>query len=198
MFSNQGGLKLHSDPSAKKTKASARDRVAEFKQKCGMVLTELALPVSLYGATGKDRFRKPRTGMWDEMCADLGLGKDDVDFEHSFFVGDAAGRAPYVKSGKTVPKDFSCSDRNMAANIGIAFQTPEEYFHDESPLPFKRGFDLADHPFSPPKTEEVFKKGNGKEVVVFCGPPGAGKSTFFRDHLEVHEIKRINQDTLKT
>jgi hypothetical protein len=40
------------------------------------------------------------------------------------FVGDAAGRAKNWAPG--MPKDFNCSDRMFAENIGVAFQTPEE------------------------------------------------------------------------
>ena len=32
-----------------------------------------------------------------------------------------------------IPQDFSCSDRLFAANIGIAFHTPEEFFLGHKP-----------------------------------------------------------------
>ncbi|CAK7206598.1 DNA kinase/phosphatase Pnk1 [Sporothrix eucalyptigena] len=199
IFSNQGGLVLHPEADTKKakSKSSGKDRVAEYKQKCAAVLTDLGLPVTLYAATGKDRFRKPRPGMWEEMVKDLGLAEKDVDLESSFFVGDAAGRVPYLKNGKTVPKDFSCSDRNLAANVGVRFETPEEYFLGESPREFVRGFDLGEHPFAE-AASPTFIKSDGQEMVVFCGPPGAGKSTFFRTHLEPLGFERVNQDTLKS
>jgi hypothetical protein len=41
----------------------------------------------------------------------------------SFFCGDAAGRKR--SNGK---KDFSCSDRLFAINLGLKFYTPEERF----------------------------------------------------------------------
>src|SRR5690348_10689131 len=50
------------------------------------------------------------------------------------YVGDAAGRAAGWKAGRK--KDFSCSDRKFAANVGIAFHTPEEFFLDEAPAAF--------------------------------------------------------------
>lgn len=46
------------------------------------------------------------------------------------FVGDAAGRQAGWKVG--AKKDFSCTDRCFAVNVGIAFKTPEEYFLGQS------------------------------------------------------------------
>lgn len=222
IFSNQGGLALHPDPKKKApAKGNGRDRVADYKQKCAAVLTELGLPVTLYAATGKDRFRKPRPGMWEEMVADLtsrvkdesskgdgsgrasGNDKQDasgtVDLASSFFVGDAAGRPATLHNGKTIPKDFSCSDRNLAANVGVRFETPEEHFLGEAARDFARGFNLEDHPFATSETDTTsFTQGPTQELVVFCGPPGAGKSTFFRAHLEPLGFARVNQDTLKS
>ncbi|CAK7270825.1 DNA kinase/phosphatase Pnk1 [Sporothrix epigloea] len=217
IFSNQGGLVLHPEADSKKEKGKApskpkagvQDRVASYKQKCAAVLTELGLPTTLYAATGKDRFRKPRPGMWQEMIKDLGLSGEGhehhpgLDLAGSFFVGDAAGRVAHVRNGKLVPKDFSCSDRNLAANVGVRFETPEEYFLGEAPREFARGFDLAEYPFvgtavPAAAPAPIFTKGDGQELVVFCGPPGAGKSTFARLHMEPLGFERVNQDTLKS
>ena len=64
-------------------------------------------------AFGKDEYRKPETGMWDFYTKNR-----NVNYDESFYVGDAAGRK----------KDFSDSDLKFAENIGITFYTPEEYF----------------------------------------------------------------------
>jgi bifunctional polynucleotide phosphatase/kinase len=70
--------------------------------------------------------------MWVEMLDDYDLDRPGaVNMEESLFVGDAAGR----------DRDHSCSDRNMASNVGIQFQTPEEFFLGEEAKPFKRTFD---------------------------------------------------------
>ncbi|KAK0611859.1 polynucleotide kinase 3 phosphatase-domain-containing protein [Immersiella caudata] len=198
IFTNQGGLTLHPDPKSKAPK-SQRSRVPAFKQKCNAVLAQLDIPITLYGATAKDIYRKPRTGMWKEMKEDYDLADADIDHTNSIFVGDAGGRAAEVKSGTTVLKDFSCSDRNLAHNIGIEFKTPEEFFLGEAPRVFSREMNLADFPFP---SQEVgvaaFEKKNKQDIVLFVGPPGAGKSTFFWKQLKPLRYERVNQDQLKS
>lgn len=203
IFSNQGGLTL--DPDPKPTKA-AKDikRLDAWKEKIAMVLAQLDLPVSLYAATGKDSFRKPSLGMWKAMCEDFedfDAKVDNVDKERSFFVGDAGGRIPQPKSAgkKAIAKDFSCSDRNFAHNVGIKFLTPEEFFLDEPARPFRRAFDLDDYPCDlTAESGMQFKKKWDCELVVFCGPPGAGKSLFYSTYLKDLGYVRVNQDILKS
>ncbi|KAJ9130538.1 Polynucleotide kinase 3 phosphatase [Coniochaeta hoffmannii] len=198
ILTNQGGLTLHPDPNSKAPKRNSTERVSNFKQKVNAVLTQLDIPLTLYGATGKDIFRKPRTGMWKEMCKDYGLDESDIDLQNSIFVGDAGGRKAYLKGGKAIPKDFSCSDRNLAENIGIPFKAPEEFFLGENPRDFARDFDLVNFPFAGDHEEIKFEKKNDQELVLFCGPPGAGKSTFFWKHLKPLGFERVNQDLLKS
>lgn len=198
ILSNQGGLTLHPDPKSKAPKNLIKNRLSSFKQKCSAVLAQLDIPLTLYAATGKDMCRKPRTGMWAEMCDDYDLAEPDVDLENSIFVGDAGGRAALVKGTTTIPKDFSCSDRNLAHNVGIPFRTPEEFFLKEPPRDFTREFDLSQFPFvGDDENESTFEKKNKQEVVLFCAPPGAGKSTFYWTQLKPLGYARINQDTLK-
>ncbi|OTB04071.1 hypothetical protein M426DRAFT_262551 [Hypoxylon sp. CI-4A] len=204
ILSNQGGLTLHPDPKSKAPKAGLAKKVNNFKQKCNSILTQLDLPTTIYAATGRDIFRKPRTGMWTELCADYDIPTDDVDLANSIFVGDAGGRTAQLKDSKTgaaaVAKDFSCSDRNFAHNVGIAYTTPEEYFLGEAPREFAREFDLASYSYPEEDVDGgiVFEKTNKQDIVLFCGPPGAGKSTLYWRHLKPLGYERVNQDTLKT
>lgn len=196
ILSNQGGMTLHFDSNHRGPKTTKR--VPEFKQKCSAVLNHLDLPVTLYAATGKDIYRKPRTGMWDQLLQDKGLDASEVNLEESFFVGDAGGRTAVYSSGSVIAKDFSCSDRNFAHNVGIDYKTPEEYFLGESPRKFEREFDLQKFPFEEEAMEHVFEKKNMQDIVLSCGPPGSGKSTFYWKCLQPLGYERVNQDTLKT
>ncbi|KAH7356726.1 polynucleotide kinase 3 phosphatase [Rhexocercosporidium sp. MPI-PUGE-AT-0058] len=192
VVSNQGGISLKPDTKAPGTSVS---KLVSFKTKVSAVFGQLDIPISIYAATGKDMYRKPRTGMWTELLEDYGIRPDDLDVENSIFVGDAGGREAF--NGQ--PKDFSCSDRNFAHNVGIKFYTPEEYFLGEAPRPFTRTFDPSEYlGVSAEEAIEPYKKKNPCDIVLFCGSPAAGKSTFYWKNLEPLGYTRINQDILKT
>ncbi|PKS12283.1 hypothetical protein jhhlp_001583 [Lomentospora prolificans] len=203
IISNQGGLQLHYDPKSKAPKARSTTRVTAFKQKCSAVLSHLDIPTTVYAATGRDIFRKPRTGIWAEICEDYDLNPKDIDIENSFYVGDAGGRIAEIggsNQGLVTAKDFSCSDRDFAHNVGIPFLTPEEYFLGLPPREFRRDFDLEHFPFPEESDDKIpmFSTKNKQDLVIFCGPPGAGKSTFYHRYLKPLGYERVNQDTLKT
>jgi len=48
---------------------------------------------------------------------------------------------------------------------------------------------VAVNTFTPPATPEI---------VMFCGSPGSGKSSFYWKHLQPFGYGRVNQDILKT
>ncbi|QSZ31625.1 hypothetical protein DSL72_001192 [Monilinia vaccinii-corymbosi] len=189
VISNQVGISLKTDPKSPKA------RLAEFKTKVSAVFNNLDIPVSIYAATEKDIYRKPRTGMWKELLEDYNIhAPGDLNLQESIFVGDAAGRQ--ASTGHS--KDFSCSDRNFAENVGITFYTPEEYFLKEPPRPFTRTFEPGDYSSGNITVPPKYTKDNEIEVVILCGSPGAGKSTFYWKQLEPLGYARVNQDVLKT
>jgi DNA 3'-phosphatase len=105
LLSNQGAVNLRND---QKTVKADQKNLSNFKARVLSVFRQLDVPVSIYAATDKDEFRKPRVGMWKTMLGDYGLDiSEGIDFANSFFVGDAAGR----EAVKGRAKDFSCSDR---------------------------------------------------------------------------------------
>lgn len=201
ILSNQAAVNLKSDP---KMPNGGMRSLNNLRAKANAVFKALDLPVSLYAATEKDTFRKPRTGMWKQLLSDYGVSGDEtgeVDLEGSVFVGDAAGRDADPKAGRK--KDHSCSDRDFATNVGIGFSTPEEFFLGEEVKPFTRTFEPAKYldaevMVQTDSTPIVFSKKNELELVLFCGSPGAGKSTFYWTHLQRLGYERVNQDLLKT
>ncbi|XP_066299427.1 bifunctional polynucleotide phosphatase/kinase-like [Branchiostoma lanceolatum] len=185
LFTNQGGIE------------KGRQDVKGLLQKIEDVISALGIPVQVFISTGESEYRKPSTEMWEYMEREANQGVA-VDRNSCTYVGDAAGRAKEWAPGK--PKDFNCSDRKFAANLGVKFFTPEEFFMGEEPAPFEwRTFDpkdfLTNHPAAKVTTEYHSKK---QEVVVLVGPPAGGKSTFCKRHLAAHGYTAINRDTLKT
>eukprot|EP01027_Heterolobosea_sp_BB2_P014464 GEZU01020775.1.p1 GENE.GEZU01020775.1~~GEZU01020775.1.p1 ORF type:complete len:257 (+),score=90.15 GEZU01020775.1:693-1463(+) len=135
--------------------------------------------------------------MWDYM-EQYCNGDLKVDKAASFYVGDAAGRPKDWKP--KAKKDFSCSDRKFAANIGIAFHTPEEFFLGEKPCT-KFSWEGIDPSkitteIEPYKTETLVS--NQQEMVLFVGFPASGKSTFAKRHFLPKGYVHINMDTLGT
>ncbi len=109
ILSNQGGISLKSDPKSVK---GDQKRLADFKRKVASVFNQLNLPISIYAATARDQYRKPRTGMWTEVLEDHDLERaESLDLDSSLFVGDAGGRLSIGGAGT----DHACSDRYVYA-----------------------------------------------------------------------------------
>ncbi|CAJ0572136.1 unnamed protein product, partial [Mesorhabditis spiculigera] len=186
-FSNQSGIsKGHITPEA-------------FKGKIEAIARKLGVPIQVFLAQSKSRFRKPCTGMWEyflEHCND-GL---EVDMKESYFVGDAAGRH---KTKSRPKKDHAMADRLFARNVGLKFYTPEQYFLGEKeeepwgPISFEAAeYTAKALPLLEPKDSSLASQ--EKEVIVLVGFPGSGKSTLARKLAEDHGYKVVNRDTLGT
>lgn len=184
-FTNQAGIE--------KLKTKAEDITKKVEDMIG----ELAIPVLCFVCTGSNQYRKPSTNMWDFFVKNANGGVK-VDLKKSRYVGDAAGRAKNWAPGK--PKDFSCSDRMFAANIGIDFATPEEFFLGEKPAPFNWGspdpLKYLKTPKPLPGSKDFISK--NQELVILVGCPASGKSTFRKTYFEPHGYIAVNRDTLGT
>ncbi|KAF8474989.1 polynucleotide kinase 3 phosphatase-domain-containing protein [Kalaharituber pfeilii] len=183
IFTNQGGINVEK-PAGKLDK---------FKLKVAAIFETLDIPVTLYGATENDQYRKPKTGMWDELIDEYDLDVHGVDKAESFLVGDAAGR----------DGDFSATDKHFANNVGIKFYTPEEFFLGHEPKPMKDEFNPMTYvttgaPEPTSSRAPKFTKLNDVELVVLVGSPGAGKSSFAKRYLCPLGYERVNQDTSKS
>ncbi|XP_069461738.1 bifunctional polynucleotide phosphatase/kinase isoform X2 [Ambystoma mexicanum] len=168
-----------------------------FKAKAEAIIEKLGVPVQVLVATGMGIYRKPALGMWHHLCQKANAGIK-VDVEESVYVGDAAGR-PANWAPDRKKKDFSCSDRLFALNIGMKFSTPEEYFLGWKKAQFQlpsfdpRKVDPEAQLYDPPSAQLVSRS---QEVVVAVGLPAAGKSTFFKEHLVPEGYVYANRDTV--
>ncbi|KAI9671732.1 MAG: hypothetical protein M1831_003260 [Alyxoria varia] len=221
ILSNQAGVTPNPDPKSK-TVQTDHKRLRDFKARVAATLAALDLEATAYAGTGRDsKYRKPRPGMWEAMIEDYDFDVGDeehtLDLEGSLFVGDAAGRTAAVDEGGKAKgtqknkggnkpanaKDFACSDRDFAANVGIKFLTPEEFFLKMPERPFQRAFDPASYLVDEMVTAageatQGLQKKHELDVVVICGSPGSGKSTYYWRYLEPAGYERVNQDILKT
>ncbi|KAJ4935691.1 hypothetical protein JOQ06_017220 [Pogonophryne albipinna] len=184
-FTNQMGI------------ARGKLRPEVFKSKVEDILTKLQLPVQVFVAAGSGIYRKPVMGMWNHLCDKANDGVT-VDKTQTFYVGDAAGRPENWAPGRK-KKDFSCSDRIFALNIGLQFHTPEEFFLGWKSAPYNlphfdpRTIDSTARLYDPPTASLTSSK---TEVIVAVGFPASGKSTFFNTHVVPKGYVYVNRDTL--
>jgi bifunctional polynucleotide phosphatase/kinase len=190
IFTNQAGIIKH--PEKKKA----------IEGKIIDLATELGCPVQAFIATGKDNNRKPVSTMW-KLLEDNNNGID-ICKTKSFYVGDAAGRASGWKDVRK--KDFSCSDRKFASNVGVKFYTPEEFFDKEEEAPFEWGGVNASDIVRQAKEKNI-KAFQGplenllskqQEMIIFVGMPASGKSSFSKTYMVPKGYVWINRDSLGT
>lgn len=157
-----------------------------IKYKIESIIKELNIPVMVFIATKDDKYRKPNYFMWNKM---LEINNMKVDLNNCLYIGDACGR----EKNKYHSKDFSDTDYKFALNIGINFKTPEDYFNiDDS----KEKFNLKYFDFNNLSNDNINIELYDKEIIIFVGYPGCGKSTFYKQYF--NNYVHINQDILKT
>ncbi|XP_071785539.1 uncharacterized protein [Asterias amurensis] len=175
-------------------------KLTNFKRKVLGVQSKIGVPLQAFIATSGGMFRKPVTGMWTRLCDQSNDGIK-IHKDSSFYVGDAAGRPVDWVPGKK--KDFSCSDRLFALNLGLTFHTPEEFFMGRK----KNKFNLPEFdprklsstgPLLTPSSAQIPAQGHSQEVIVLSGFPASGKSSFVKKHLLPHKYVHINRDTMGT
>jgi len=129
------------------------------------------IPIILLMSVSDDIYRKPNIGMWQILKQLIPSVKS------GFYCGDAAGRL----------QDFSDSDKMFAQNIGLPFYLPEQIFPSIERLKPEPIVPLPNIEFS-----------SGKNMVLFVGMQGSGKTTYYEANLLPLGYIHINQDKLGT
>uniref|UniRef100_A0A2K6TGX7 Bifunctional polynucleotide phosphatase/kinase n=1 Tax=Saimiri boliviensis boliviensis TaxID=39432 RepID=A0A2K6TGX7_SAIBB len=155
----------------------------EFKAKVEAVVEKLGVPFQVW--------------LEGRLRGDANEGTP-IAIADSIFVGDAAGRPANWAPGRK-KKDFSCADRLFALNLGLPFATPEEFFLNWPVAGFELpAFDprtvARSGPLCLPESRALLS--SSPEVVVAVGFPGAGKSSFLKEHLVSAGYVHVNRDTL--
>lgn len=79
-------------------------------------------------ADQEDKFRKPLTGMAENISNELAQKGLKIDWNHSFMVGDSAYKTTDLRPNGDAGTHFSNSDRLFAENLKIPFYEPNEFF----------------------------------------------------------------------
>ncbi|XP_059622603.1 uncharacterized protein F21D5.5 [Phlebotomus argentipes] len=170
-------------------------RIEDFTGKVKRIVAKINVPVQVFIATGSGIYRKPMIGMWRTLEEKFNDGIR-IDMQESFFVGDAAGR-PAAAGRK---KDHSCSDRLMAVNLSLTFSTPEEHFLGSKAVSWTRPeFDpkvsTAKNLLEP---SDAKLQRDEQEIIVMCGSPGSGKSSFVKSNFKGTKYEIVSRDKLGT
>jgi bifunctional polynucleotide phosphatase/kinase len=125
----------------------------------------------------------------------------DLVSDDSFYCGDAAGRLKGWDGNRTTKKDFSCSDRKFAANIGVKFFTPEEFFLSQPAVTADKwewgGIDPKQLIALATETAVAPMPEGSKELLIMVGCPASGKSTFSKS-AQFSQYMRICADEIGT
>ncbi|CAG2161897.1 unnamed protein product [Oppiella nova] len=194
--------------------SQGRYKLEDIQHRFESALTDIGVPCLVMLAAFDDIYRKPRPGLWQLLANEL--NDKPIDLTTSFFVGDAAGRKKQL-NGRS---DHSSVDLLFAANSGIPFLTPERFLTDVKPKIVSSdtsycGFDIS--VFRPKKCDNNFiatQFGSDKQyrnisdllanyssklhVIIFCGLPASGKSSFYTNYLQKFGYIYISRDELKT
>jgi len=176
----------------------AKSKKSDITGKILDIVKDIHLPIQVFISASEGLYQKPNTNMWEYMVNEYNDGLVP-DLAVSFYCGDAAGRPSEWQSGSK--KDFSCSDRKFAFNIGLPFYTPDEFFLEGLKAPFDWGTidpaKICTHYIGTDDDEKEYHVSE-QEMIIMVGPPASGKSTFSEKFLVPNGYHRVNRDNLGT
>ncbi|KWU44086.1 PNK3P-domain-containing protein [Rhodotorula sp. JG-1b] len=151
----------------------------DFRKKVPYICRKIGVPLHVYACWDFDEYRKPAPGMWHAVQKLVAAAGNEIDYDSSFYVGDAAGRRT----------DHADTDRKFALNAGLRFMTPEELFAGADPDPDWALWGW--NPFSYQHAVDaagLFSKGSAapdpSEVVLLVGAPASGKTHHYEHALQ--------------
>lgn len=109
IFTNQNGIGLEIVP------------LEEVQQRIKLVMKRLDIPCTVFMATEKDEFRKPRLGMF-KLFNESFNDSLRLNIANSFYCGDAIGYPSH-----------SDADIKFAQQLGLPFLTPEKFLRGVKP-----------------------------------------------------------------
>ena len=164
--------------------AGCKKDQSKIKEKLNQIQTTLeGVPLVAAFATDYNLYRKPNIKVIPYLESFLST---KMDPEGSFYIGDAAGR----------PKDHSCCDRKFAANLEVTFRPIEQFidpkYEDDD---YTWGFDPKEYLTTTTDKVPMVPEDQPQELVLMCGYPGSGKSTFAKTNLFSYTY--VSKDDLK-
>jgi len=185
IFTNQKGISI------------GKTKELDITTKIERIQKALGIPLIALIATDDDYYRKPSIGLWKLLFEEFNGEIKKPDLKKCLYIGDAAGRK-VNQSGK---KDWSNADYLFSKNINVDFKVPEAFF-DKG----KNSFGSID--FDPKVLKEnenkfdlnklLEKLPGKKDIIIFCGSPGSGKTNLYHNYLKKLGYEHVNQDQLKT
>lgn len=216
IFTNQNGISTG--------KQSAND----IKGKILDIIKDAGFPIQAFVATADDLYRKPSTDMWrymtahhnggvvvDQTCSvyvgdaagraagwnGAGAKKDFSASDRKFAFNVALGfHTPEEYFLGHAPAKFSWGgiDPTAIRPVTGASATPAAAAAAAGAAGAKTSASASSAAAFSQQTGPYHDVTGSLEVVLFCGLPAAGKSTFARTHFLPHGYAHVNQDTLKT
>lgn len=148
--------------------AKGQEKHNKILERMKTFIRVLNLPIFFFVATGDDKYRKPKTGMFDFFIDYLNTHFKKQK-RYIFYVGDAGGRI----------QDWSDSDKVFAENCSIKFSTPDLFFPNDDK-----------------EIRKWLSTIKPKTCIIFIGAPGTGKSSFYRKWLSKYFL--VDTEILKT
>jgi len=164
--------------------------LSDLTQKLTYVFNEIKVPVLVY--RGLNKYRKPSILMFEKFIKDV---KIDIDFENSFYVGDAVSY-----------KNFSDCDYKFALNIMNNINNKFKFSTEKLPLNFNEVIERPKYKlFEEQINNDNFEdnldeliKVHKQVMIILVGPPASGKSTISKYISSKYPFKIICRDILKT